>query len=227
MKLNKRIASILRISACVTGVMCVTGVTGCVSPFYGTAEVSSGLEMSGGCGFVKYRYTTSPEGRIDTLVGGRIDLVARYGFGERLALKGQIGSAAGIGYRGPTSGGREGMDLDHFRVVPAGELGLEYEFVENPSLTISVAGGYPEIASVSLLTGFNLPSAGREIVTLRAQSTLYAPLSVSCTVHPLSKLHLFLGAGINMPWSFCAAYSLSQMYPVEVSAGIGYTLIRK
>ncbi|TKJ43531.1 hypothetical protein CEE36_04140 [candidate division TA06 bacterium B3_TA06] len=162
MKLNKRIASILRISACVTGVVCVTGVTGCVSPVYEQAAVKPGTSYTAGVGI--HSYSFSAYDAYIYAVGVRGDGSLHRGFNSWLE-----GSArAGIG---------GGIEVYDHRLIPFLDAGLGLKLA--PPLryvhpAIRIDGGflnYTPTLSSSLLLGIE----GRnqtEVVTLGVRSYL-------------------------------------------------------
>ncbi len=103
---------------------------------------------------------------------------------NRLAIIGQAGAMItreGFSYVEMS----EGSPVEIF---PWGELGFEFEFLENPSLSAQFGLLFPYIPTLTFLAG--IPLRKREIATVGFKTVCYVPYSVFLTLHPLERLHL-------------------------------------
>lgn len=86
MKYGKKIALAL-LSLCI-----ILGVTGCVSPFYGTARIEKGFHMDAGLAATSYIAIGDPP---SYCIGGRTDFEARYGLNDYIGFNGHLGLGYG------------------------------------------------------------------------------------------------------------------------------------
>ncbi|NLI98279.1 hypothetical protein GX441_06425 [bacterium] len=179
MKYGKKIALAL-LSLCI-----ILGVTGCVSPFYGTARIEKGFHMDAGLAATSFLQPGDPP---SYCVGGRVDCEARYGFNEYLGLNGRAGlcygkevpfDSSGFGAAGNVAIGVQGA--------------LPLKFI-TPALRIELTHyTYPTIAP-TLLLGIGQ----REFITLGARASIesiimFDGIDVFLTVHPTSNWSVFGG----------------------------------
>jgi hypothetical protein len=215
MELNKRIASILRISVCVTGVVCVTG---CVSPFYGTARIEKGLNVD--IGVTGMTYIGAYGEWMAPSVGVMGNLSVRYGFNPYL----QFGARFGAGY------GQTGF----LAVDDSGNFHNPWEFGADAAINVQTSlprknvtpGLILEYSSVhgfsaALLAGWGKP----ERFTLGLRGSFwgsYAPagFDLLAIVRPLPRLSLFIGLD-----PLATFLSGDGFWPVS-TLGLGYTFGR-
>jgi len=196
MKILNNTRSILTLS--LAGMLGVTAIS-CLPPVYHTAEVEPGTSFTVGVGAVAYDYCFYGlgGGRCEQARGGRIDLMYRYAGGKRfieqnhptktwnrLAIIGQAGAM--ITHEG--FGFIEMPEGSPVEIFPWGELGFEFEFLENPSLSTQFGLLFPYIPTLTFLAG--IPLREREIATVGFKTVSYVPYSVFLTLHPLERLHL-------------------------------------
>ncbi len=203
----------------------------CVPPVYHTADVKPGTSYTVGGGYLDYNYYF-PQGldggtALEAASGYRLDMVFRYSGGKRfiemghpaktwehLAIVAQAGAMVTEG-----EGARGFFDLpgdSSKKVLPWLETALQYEVLENPSISIQAGLFFFYDATVTFLVG--IPIKNREIATLGLKTQwLYMPASVFLTLHPLKRLHLYLQTNprtwISPEW--------------ELQAGAGFDLINK
>jgi hypothetical protein len=205
----------------------------CVSPFYNTAEVTKGeksLYIGAGPSLVTEKYFILLENQYsswDTTIAVRLDLQPVWGISDRFALTGNLGASVSI---------KKAGELVPFGKLfyPSIKIGMQYEFIENPSIAMRLDLGSPFPLTFSLLGGIYIQKLNREIATLGLNLSLDGPLSAGpqgwspfpfaptlfADLRPLKRLCIYAGATL-----YPRDYESWNWYErAEYSLGIGYRI---
>ncbi|MEA3310743.1 MAG: hypothetical protein U9Q76_00820 [candidate division WOR-3 bacterium] len=188
----------IKIIMCVTGVVCVTGVTGCVSPMYDTARTYPGLTVGGG---LAYQIVDHEGGDIDVKLSGiRPDISLTYAPTNWFSFVGRAGVLI------------QPDQLDE--PFPFAGLGFKVSTPwERFNLGIRAEVDLPRYASFAPMAGFS-NSKGHEYLTLGFQTVLgYMPATFFVNMHPLPGTHIFAGA----------VWPQKDVGIPEACVGLGYT----
>lgn len=182
----------------------LTGATAisCMPPVYYTAEVEPQTSFTAGGGYIGYGYyypsgLDGPWDDFREARGGRVDFTYRYAGDPKHYIQSEsfakLWQKLAIVIEGGilvTDGG-SGFLLpwDSTRILPLGEIGLQYEFCERPSLSAQVGIVYP-YPSVTLLAGIPYWPGRREIITIGIKTLMWEPHSAFVTVHPSRSVHI-------------------------------------
>lgn len=96
-------------------------------------------------------------------------------------------------------------------IWPNGGVGAQVEFLENPSLALQLSAEFPSVLSLTFLAGINSSKLNREVATFGLKSLFYYPGMAFITLHPLSNLHISIGASTLIFLGY------------ELHAGLAYT----
>lgn len=181
-------------------------ITGCVSPFYGTARIEEGFHVKSGIAGITYIGGVGEWNAYH--IGGRGDVQLTYGFNRYLQIDGRLGFGGGYNLD-PYPASRL------YSFFPEAALGVQGALpvkVFAPALRVELS--YP-MSSIGLLLGFG----EKELVTLggRAHFGEFVELytgDVFIGIHPLSR------------WSFFAGANLSTIFEGRIAAtlGVGYKI---
>lgn len=193
----------IKIIMCVTGVVCVTSVTGCVSPFYGTARIEPGWQTSYGVALYSSVY----------FLGLREDVHVSYGFNPY--LKAYLEAALGTAFP-DLADGRIGVQA----ALPAGWV--------TPAMRLELS----VYNTISLSPSFLLGIGRKEFLTLAIRTHIYPqifnkedpqsefPIILTCGIHPMPQLTIFAGADIGTLGR--AYYGFDPLF----SLGVGYNFLK-
>lgn len=184
----------------------------CIPPIYHTAEVEPGTSLTVGGGYVGYGYYF-PSGLgaswddYEEARGYRFNTVFRYAGGKRFIEMGHprrvwertaiILHLGGMATQGEGARGLQSTyDSLDWEFAPWGELAMQYEFLEKPSLAIQVGMFAPFFPTVGIFAG--IPIKNREIATVGFKTQwLYIPASFFITLHPIKRLHLYVQTNLT------------------------------
>lgn len=222
MKLNKRIASILRISACVTGIICVAGVTGvvcvtgtgCVATFYGTARIEPGFHVNAGVGvgqFIGGSYEATSR-----YIGPRADVEVGYAFSH--FFKTHLRAGGGWGWRSEEYVEGESPSRPEATLLD-GAIGIQVSSPHHyptPALRLEVGLGG---VSTDLMFGIGEPewlTLGTRVYFFKEElAQFYLPVAPFIGIHPLPHLSIFASPG---------TFAFYEDYKPLFSVGVGYKL---
>ncbi|MBN2378524.1 hypothetical protein JXM67_01815 [candidate division WOR-3 bacterium] len=196
-------------------IVAMASVTGCVSPFYGTARIDPGWHMDAGVAATSFIGGAIGEGG-GSYIGGRGDLEVRYGLNKYWQINGRVGFGWGAAWW-----------VDEMDPIPAwgtsptldAGIGLQAALPLGP-VTPAIR---VELGPWVLISNF-LFSVGqsREWLTLGCRVYVLSeemgkisfPISGFIGVHPTSRLTIFVGPGVKS--------SASEGYAPLFSVGLGY-----
>jgi len=196
-------------------IMCVTGVTGCVSPFYGTAKIEPGLHFDVGLAGMTYGYNySSYTDYYYPFAGSRADFEVRYGISDYLGVSARFGAGLGTEfyiYSEPFIDGALGVQL----VVPV-------EGPVTPALRTEFSGYLIEpTLSPAILLGI-----GREEEKITLGTRLHlrrGPEDLN-----VGGLDAFVGIHLSPQWTIFAGAEVSSFFsshPTFFTLGVGYGIL--
>jgi len=199
---------------CVTG---VAGVTGCVSPFYGTAKIEPGLHFDVGLAGMTYGVPSSSYYEDDVyypFAGGRADFEVRYGISDYLGVSARFGAGLGTEfdmYPAPFLDGAVGIQLEVPLVGPV-----------TPALRTEFSGYLIEpTLSPAILLGI-----GREEEKITLGTRLHlrrGPEDLN-----VGGLDAFVGIHLSPQWTIFAGAEVSSFFsshPTFFTLGVGYGIL--
>lgn len=215
MKHLKRIAFILNVVCIWCVIACVTG---CVSPFYGTARIEKGFHMDAGLGVSRF-ITNDAEWILDC-IGPRADVELRYGFSKYLGVNSRIGIGFGV------TDVEDYLPIDEGPYLLAdGAFGVQftYPFEKNaPALRLELSY-QPNIQALRISPVIFWGCGNPEWLTLGVRPTLFTgaeglTVDAFTTFHPWQRWSIFAGLDVTSIFN-----DLGDGYPMA-TLGIGYKL---
>lgn len=191
------------------GIVCVTG---CVSPFYGTARIEKGVHVD--AGIAATSYIAGVGECCSHFLGARGDVEIKYGFNPYFQLNARLGFGSGV----------QGMFIEappHYRprfIDPAAGIQTSIPVGPvTPALRLEVSPStyfYFPTFIVAVLVGFGR----KEWLTIggafRPDVNTGGP-SVFATIHPFDRISVFFGVDPT---------SIRSGRPLLGSVGVGYKI---
>jgi hypothetical protein len=188
-------------------VLCVTG-TGCVSPFYGTAKIQKGLNISGGVGVNQFEMGSFIYSYLST--GPRADLEVGYAFNN--VVKPYIRGGLGFGWRTEEPTGEDGGFPDRIEWLGDAAVGIQVAYPNRP-LTPAIR---LEVGTCLVSADMMVGIGNTEWLTLGMRVNVEPSFTPYLTIHPVRRLSIFVSPGtISSNQSGFVPY---------YSFGIGYSI---
>jgi len=203
----------------------LVGVTGCVSPFYGTARIEKGWHADGGVAALVYDnvedmngWEAFYDGREIFYTGIRGDVELSYGIFD--FWKCNLRTGIGYGFNGqyesdPYGEMRSASDETFLDAAIGTQLSVNDIFSSNVTPALRIEGGYMNnnfYVSPTLMLGIGNP----EVVTIGTRVHVY-PTEFFLGIH-LDRWNIF--TGLN-PWSLSSSYP----YCLPIATlGVGYKI---
>ncbi|MBD3286384.1 hypothetical protein GF359_07505 [candidate division WOR-3 bacterium] len=206
-------------------VITVACVTGCVSPFYGTARIEEGLHVDAGLAGGTYMFGEGPtgsysEGGAPYYIGLRGDIELRYGFGKY--IQGSARTGIGWGFNGKRYEAEPVPVEDNFLldVALGSQLALPIVIEDlgqiTPALRFEGCYGYSQLY---LLPTFALGFGNPEYLTLGGRIYYPFPTELFACIH-VWRVNVFAGVNTYTTWLHPDYWRV----PAVVTFGVGYKI---